>query len=381
MNEAEKIQVLSDLVAINTANDNERETANYLKNLFSKHDIEAKTIKYSDTRYSLVAEIGTGHPVLAVSGHMDTVEAGDIAKWNSDPYKLTEKDGNLYGLGATDMKDGLAALAIAMIELHDNNLPQNGTIRLLATTAEEVGEYGADQLTSLGYMDDADALLIGEPSGYNFIYTHMGSLDIKVTSEGKAAHSSMPKFGNNAIDHLLDFLSQANQQFKHTGKTDPVMGDFIFNITTIQGGTQINAIPGYAEAEINSRTLPEYTSDQELADIQKLMAKLNAENDDYHLDLKVIMKLNPVKASDHSDLLQIASQVAKEHTGLDIKKTGIAATTDAAMFLRDKSTDFAFVMFGPGNGTPHQVNEYTDKDMYLKFIDMYKDIFIKYLEK
>ncbi|WP_125568257.1 ArgE/DapE family deacylase [Companilactobacillus insicii] len=379
MDETEKVQILSDLVAIHTANDNEKEIAEYLQNLFSNYGIEVKMIKYSDTRYNLVAEIGNGKPVLAVSGHMDTVSAGDINQWNTDPYKLTEKSGNLYGLGAVDMKSGLAALVIAMIELHENKLPKTGTVRLLATIAEEVGEYGADQLTSQGYMDDVDALLIGEPGGYNFVYTHMGSLDIRVTSEGKTAHSSMPKSGNNAIDHLLDFLHQANKQFKNTGKSDPVMGDFIFNVTTINGGTQVNAIPGHAEAEINSRTLPEYTSDQVLTNLQKIINKLNSENDDYHLDVKVIMKLNPVKASDHSKLLNVASQVAKEHTGLDVGKYGVAGTTDAAMFLRNKPDDFAFVMFGPGNDTPHQVNEYVNKEMYLKFIDMYKDIFVKYL--
>ncbi|WP_125763446.1 ArgE/DapE family deacylase [Companilactobacillus hulinensis] len=380
MDENEKIHVLSDLVAINTANDNEKEVAEYLKTLFGRHGIEAKLIKYSDTRYNLVAEIGTGNPVLAVSGHMDTVDVGNLAKWNTDPHKLTEKDGNLYGLGSVDMKSGLSALVIAMIELHDAGLPKSGTVRLLATIAEEVGEYGAEQLTDQGYMDDADALLIGEPGGYNFVYTHMGSLDIKVSSEGKAAHSSTPKSGNNAIDHLLDFLAQANSEFKNTGKSDSIMGDFIFNVTTIKGGTQVNAIPDHAEAEINSRTLPEYTSDQVLADIQKLVDKLNSENDDYHLKIDVIMKLNPVEASDHSKLLKIAGEVAKAHTGLDVGKYGVAGTTDAAMFLKNKPDDFGFVMFGPGNDTPHQVNEYVAKDMYLKFIDMYKDIFVEYLD-
>lgn len=123
MDETEKIQVLSDLVAINTANDNEKEVAEYLQNLLSNHGIQSQMIKYSDTRYNLVAEIGSGKPVLAVSGHMDTVDAGDIKEWDTDPHKLTERDGNLYGLGAVDMKSGLAALVIAMIELHENNHP------------------------------------------------------------------------------------------------------------------------------------------------------------------------------------------------------------------------------------------------------------------
>ena len=71
----------------------------------------------SETRANLVAEIGSGSPILAMSGHMDVVDAGHHEKWTYLPFKLTEQDGKLYGRGTTDMKGALMGMVIALIEL------------------------------------------------------------------------------------------------------------------------------------------------------------------------------------------------------------------------------------------------------------------------
>ena len=97
------------------------------------HGISSRLLEYSTTRADLFAEIGTGHPILAICGHMDVVSPGELDQWHTDPFKLTNKDGKLYGRGATDMKSGLAALVIAMINIHEHHLIKHGSIRLLAT--------------------------------------------------------------------------------------------------------------------------------------------------------------------------------------------------------------------------------------------------------
>ncbi|MGK9070581.1 M20/M25/M40 family metallo-hydrolase, partial [Staphylococcus warneri] len=109
----DKIQILSDMIEINTENDNELEVCKYLKSLLSKYDIDSKILEVDDNRANLIAEIGDGSPKLGISGHMDVVDAGDHNEWKHDPFKLTEEDGKLYGRGTTDMKGGLAALVIA----------------------------------------------------------------------------------------------------------------------------------------------------------------------------------------------------------------------------------------------------------------------------
>ena len=95
---------------------------------------------------------------------MDVVDPGNLAAWDNDPFTMTEKDGKLFGRGITDMKAGLAALVIAMIELKKQGLPKKGTIRLLATAGEEVGEEGSAAFYRDHYMEDAAGLLIAEPS-------------------------------------------------------------------------------------------------------------------------------------------------------------------------------------------------------------------------
>ncbi|SUM67856.1 succinyl-diaminopimelate desuccinylase [Staphylococcus saccharolyticus] len=116
----EKVKILSDIVAIETVNDNELEVAEYLQTWFDKYDIDSHIDEASDSRANLIATIGSGQPVIGISGHMDVVAEGNHEDWAYEPFKLTEDHGYLYGRGAADMKSGLAALAIALIEIKES---------------------------------------------------------------------------------------------------------------------------------------------------------------------------------------------------------------------------------------------------------------------
>lgn len=89
--EQEKVQLLADIVEMNTVNGNEIEVANYLKDLFEKHGITAEIDEIEGQRVNLVASIGEGHPVVGISGHMDVVSEGDPSDWTYPPFELTEK--------------------------------------------------------------------------------------------------------------------------------------------------------------------------------------------------------------------------------------------------------------------------------------------------
>ena len=72
----DKIKLLADIIEIQSENENEIEVCHYIQNLLAQYDIPSKIIKVSETRANLVAEIGSGSPILAMSGHMDVVDAG-----------------------------------------------------------------------------------------------------------------------------------------------------------------------------------------------------------------------------------------------------------------------------------------------------------------
>ncbi|EAF1659761.1 ArgE/DapE family deacylase [Listeria monocytogenes] len=378
MERERKIQILKDIVNIDSTNGHEEQVANYLQKLFAEYGIESEKVQYDVDRASLVSEIGSNDgKVLAFSGHMDVVDAGDVSKWKFPPFEAAEHEGKIYGRGATDMKSGLAAMVIAMIELHEEKQKLNGKIRLLATVGEEVGELGAEQLTQKGYADDLDGLIIGEPSGHRIVYAHKGSINYTVKSTGKNAHSSMPEFGVNAIDNLLLFYNEVEKFVKSIDATNEILGDFIHNVTVIDGGNQVNSIPEKAQLQGNIRSIPEMDNETVKQVLVKIINKLNKQ-ENVNLELIFDYDKQPVFSDKNSDLVHIAKSVASDIVNEEIPLLGISGTTDAAEFTKAKK-EFPVIIFGPGNETPHQVNENVSIENYLEMVDVYKRIATEFL--
>ncbi|EKJ8907574.1 ArgE/DapE family deacylase [Listeria innocua] len=378
MERERKIQILKDIVNIDSTNGHEEQVANYLQKLFAEYGIESKKVQYDVDRASLVSEIGSNDgKVLAFSGHMDVVDAGDVSKWKFPPFEATEHEGKIYGRGATDMKSGLAAMVIAMIELHEEKQKLNGKIKLLATVGEEVGELGAEQLTQKGYADDLDGLIIGEPSEHRIVYAHKGSINYTVKSTGKNAHSSMPEFGVNAIDNLLLFYNEVEKFVKSIDATNEILGDFIHNVTVIDGGNQVNSIPEKAQLQGNIRSIPEMDNETVKQVLVKIINKLNKQ-ENVNLELIFDYDKQPVFSDKNSDLVNVAKRVASDIVKEEIPLLGISGTTDAAEFTKAKKA-FPVIIFGPGNETPHQVNENVSVENYLEMVDVYKRIAIEFL--
>ncbi|RBP98846.1 ArgE/DapE family deacylase [Bifidobacterium xylocopae] len=406
MTNDEKMELLRKLVAFQSINGHELPVARFIKSLFDQEGIESQIVPTGNDRADLVASLGSGHPVLAISGHMDVVDV-NTANWKTDPFTLTEaEDGDtLYGRGSTDMKSGLAAMIISMIELKREGTPLKGTLKFLVTSGEEVGQEGAEILQRKGYMKDVDALLIGEPSGYLAVYANKGELDLTVHVKGHAAHSSTPALGVNAVEALLEVLDRITTRMasQSASATNQVLGDTVFNIDTIHGGNQVNAIPADAEAEINIRTIPEFGNQEILKAIQGVIDDFNSSSK-AQASLSVDMDIVPIIGNVDSELVRLAQEVAKPYMakvrwteegerktqamyqaiGIPFSKTdlvtvGVSGGTDGSKFLVDRPIGFDYLMFGPGSGTQHQDNEWVSKAMYLDFTELYKELFKRYL--
>lgn len=380
MEKEKKISILQDVIRIKSVNGNEKEVAEYFQNLLKEYDIESELVDYEEPgRSNLVATIQKGEgKTLGISGHLDVVSAGDESQWKYPPYDAHIEGNKLYGRGSTDMKSGTTALVLSLIEMKEEGIEFEGTIKLLLTVGEEVGELGSMQLTELGYADDLDALLIAEPTSYSIVYAHKGSINYTVESHGKSSHSSMPEEGINAINQLNQFITKANKEMDEvTDKYEnDILGKFIHNITVIEGGDQVNSIPDYAKVEANIRSIPEFSNDQTVELLEKIIDEINEDLDG---TLKLIVDFNkqPVESDPDSELIQNIQNIFDENLPL----IGISATTDAAEFTKAEK-DFDVVIFGPGvPSLPHQVDEYVEIDNYLEFIDVYKKLFPAYLSK
>ena len=373
--EEEKLQILADLIAIKSVNENEIEVANYLKDLFAEYGIESKIVPVTETRVNLVAEIGSGSPVIGISGHMDVVSAGDESEWKSDPFVMTERNGNLYGRGTNDMKSGLVNLALTMIELKANNELKNGTVRFMATTGEEVGGAGSKKLYEEGFMDDVDYLWVAEPSPETIIYSHKGSLNFRITSLGEAAHSSMPNHGYNAINPIMKYLLELDEKLNNDPRSNEVLGKLVMSTTILNAGNQVNSVPEKAVAEINVRTIAEFDNDEVIALFKETAEKYNQEGSKIHVE--VTMSLPSVFTTGKSDMVELTKELGKKYLDLDIKVEGSPGVTDASNLLRGKDASFPFMMYGPGETKmAHKTDEYVRKDYYLAFFDIYRELIL-----
>ncbi|GEO69493.1 ArgE/DapE family deacylase [Levilactobacillus acidifarinae] len=401
----EVVQTLQDVVKLNTVNGTEKLVADYLVKLFEQHGITCKQLAYKPDRISLVAEIGDGQgPVIGFDGHEDVVALGDATKWRVDALSGTIDDDNMYGRGTSDMKSGLMAGAWAMIRLKEAGVPLHGTFRFMATVGEEYGQYGARQLADAGYAQDLTALIVGEPSGadkrllqkpelqqmlaidgdaatklaavnhtreQHFIeLAHKGSLTFTIHSKGVAAHSSMPEIGKNAIDALMAFYEREKAYFDSI-KTyhNPVLGPVTPVVTMIKGGEQVNTVPASADMSVKIRTIPELPNAKITAAIQAIIAELNAGGAE--LSFEMISDFRPMHTAEDTPLIEAANTIGKAVLEQALPMVGVPGGTDASSFLAS-NPDIDVVVFGPGNITAHQVNEYVDLDMYHRFIDIYE---------
>ncbi|KRK65792.1 succinyl-diaminopimelate desuccinylase [Companilactobacillus tucceti DSM 20183] len=406
MEKSEKLSILDDLIKLETVNGNEELVANYLEKLFDKYQIKTELVKNDEHRFNLIASINNGAgKTIGFTGHEDVVAPVNDKEWNYGPFNPKHIDGKIFGRGSSDMKSGLAGLAIAMIELNeDENF--KGNIKFIATVGEELGEIGAKQLSKNGYADDLNALIVGEPSnassklvidqlinsgliknpksnpssyGRHALYcAHKGSIDYKVISRGKAAHSSMPEAGINALDNLITFYNKQKEYFASLSDDDDILGKTVPAVTIMKAGDQDNTIPDYAEMNVKIRTIPEYNNDKLAEDLKNIISELN-QSPRMSLEFEEKSSNWPVKTDIGSNLIKIAQQSYQETFEQGALAVGAPGGTDASQFVR-ANPDLEVIVAGPGNESAHQINEFVFEDDYLQYINIYKKIATKYFE-
>lgn len=378
MDDQAKVALLQKVISFNTVNGNERPLAKYLQGVLKAHGIDSQLVDFADNRSCLVAEFGDQPgKVLAFAGHMDTVSAGDLKKWQYPPFAGQVADGAVWGRGSVDMKGGLTAMIIAAIEMKEAGLPKHGKVKLLISVDEEVGGQGSMLLTKKGFADDLDAMVMCESSTGELEYAHCGSFDYEIESFGKTAHSSRPDLGVNAVAKLAQFIDGERTAFDDA-KQSPVLGKLIHSVTVFHGGDQLNSIPDYAYLKGNVRTVPECDNAETQQRLQNVIDRVNADGGD--LRLKIVASFAPVVTQRDDPFIDVVSQAATSVKGQKPRVVVSHGATDASRYTLGKKP-FAFVEYGPGDDNlSHQINEHIDIDNFLAAPQVYQEVVREYLK-
>jgi len=228
--------------------------ANWLENLGFSTEIQ--TLNADGSKANLIATIGKGSNGLILAGHTDTVPF-DENSWNSDPFKLTEANGRLYGLGTADMKSFFALIIEAIRNLDLSSLQQ--PLIILATADEETSMSGARALNA-GHLPGARFALIGEPTGLKPVRMHKGMMMEAIKLTGLSGHSSNPALGNSALEAMHRVMTEL---LKWRDELQNANNNPLFDIPVptmnfghIHGGDNPNRICGHCELQIDIRPLP-----------------------------------------------------------------------------------------------------------------------------
>ena len=381
MTEQEKIQILQDVVRIQTIAGNEKEVSDYLMKLFQKYDIPTEEVIYSEGRSQLIATlvgVEKGH-ILGLCGHMDVVPIGE-AEWKFDPFSATIEDGKLYGRGVSDMKCGLVAMALTMIKIKEDKIPFKGTVCFLATVGEETAAIGAGQLAKLGYGNDLDALVIAEPSNMQVVVAHKGALWVRFITYGKTAHGSMPQAGVNAIDHMMLLIEEFRKRFNFSESTDPMLGASTASLNVFQAGKQTNVIPDRCVSEFDIRTVPTQDHKKMIEEFQIMLNELAEKIPSFKGKLEVVNDLPSIHTDESEEIVKLAVEIGSEILKTEVKPMGMSGYTDASQFIK-ANPKLPIIIFGPGNGeTAHQTDEYTEISSFNNGLIALEKLILSYLK-
>lgn len=218
--------------------------------------VEKMPLPEQSGKFNLIASAGSGDGGLVLAGHTDTVPY-DEQQWCSDPFRLDERDGRLYGLGTSDMKGffALALEAIVGLDLAKLRKP----LILLATADEESSMAGAQALVDARRQLGRHAI-IGEPTGLRPVRLHKGIAMESIRISGHSGHSSDPSLGRSALEgmhrvigELLRWRGELQTRYHNPLFAVPVP---TLNLGHIHGGDNPNRICAHCELQIDIRPLP-----------------------------------------------------------------------------------------------------------------------------
>jgi succinyl-diaminopimelate desuccinylase len=370
--------LLERLVAIDTQNPpgREVEAAALLASELEAIGFATELRPVADGRANVVGRIDNGDgPCFAFNSHMDTVPVG--SGWTSDPFRLTERDGKLFGRGACDAKGPIVAMAEAGRLLASQRDLWRGTLVMMFVADEEINGGGSRVLAK--QQPRPDLIVIGEPTNNAVFSAHKGCLRPLIRAKGKAAHSGRPELGVNAIlaaSQLITLFDARDRELR--ALNHPLVGHASLSVTRIAGGIGDNVIPESCEMVLDRRLLPGETLDDALDDLHGLLTRARR---DHGVDAEIAAirtKAGSTETSVDEPLVREAVAISRAHGVTFPQPGGLTGGCDLVHF---HDAGAVGIVLGPGSlDVAHQPDEYVPTDDLTRAALIYRDLAVAMMQ-
>ncbi|MEM5437695.1 acetylornithine deacetylase [Paraburkholderia diazotrophica] len=317
MSELSSRDLLERLIGFATVSrDSNLELIAFMQQYLADLGVESELFHNAErTKANLFATIGPqDRGGIVLSGHTDVVPV-DGQAWTVEPFRLTQKDGRLYGRGTADMKGYIASVLAALPAFLKQKLEL--PVHLAFSYDEEVGCLGVrPMLAELEKRVHKPRLcLIGEPTALRPVLGHKGKLAMRCHVKGAACHSAYAPQGVNAIQYaarLINRLEEIGDELAqpehHDARFDPPFSTVQTGV--IKGGRALNIVPAECEFDFEVRTVPGFDANVVADKLQayakaELLPKMRAVQADTGIRLQALNAYPGLATSPDSDAARL----------------------------------------------------------------------------
>jgi acetylornithine deacetylase len=299
-------------------------------------------------------------PTVVLTGHLDTVGVEGML----DPFTATVEADRLSGRGSSDMKGGVAAMVVAAEALAAQAAP--GRVVLALVADEEDASTGAEAVLAAlpGLGVHPDVAVVGEPTWLAITESLRGYALVEVALTGRAAHSSQPELGVNAVAHLGRLLVAVEQRDTELGE-----GGASLMATVASGGDSPFVLARSARVLVERRTVPGERSDAALAEVQQLLADLKATDDTVEGTARLVIAREPWRLDAHGPAASLSAaledalaEAATEHP--------VPQRLHAPYWMEAplwQAAGIPALVCGPAGGGLHAADEWVDLDQVRRY--------------
>ncbi|PLW93533.1 MAG: YgeY family selenium metabolism-linked hydrolase [Marinilabiliales bacterium] len=233
---------------------------------------------------NVLGRVGNGSKTLAIDGHIDTVDVGNLDNWDMDPFSGKIDDEFVYGRGTVDQKGGIASAITAGRIIKDLGLQNDISVWVVSSVMEE----DCDGLCWKYIIEESgfkpDFAISTEPTNLNVYRGHRGRMEMHVSFRGLSSHGSAPERGKNAV-YMAARAALEVEKLHERLHNDEFLGKGSVTISEIVSGSpSLCAVADFARFHLDRRLTWGETKESAVKEVQDAVNNPESKVEVLHYD-------------------------------------------------------------------------------------------------